>query len=393
MVNPGFQIANFWRDLIRTWENMPSMPFARLLIRYVQAMPMARARAFGASDNAGPIMQKAWKDLLAAEQAGILGVTFNDINIGREVQDTEIEEILAKHGLIGFETDKVHPILRPFAAVINTIREVGDFIETLPKAAMIIEYRGDGSIADIGPELRSRIRRMAGSPDFLAKGTATPISNNVMLFSNAMVQGYRSDWEAGTDPKSRSGFWWKKAAMNLLPKLLLLAAGYGLFGERLKRLTKGVTEYDKTNYVIVPLSSDDNGNVMYLRLPQDEPGRFLGGIFWKAMKLVTGSDEKDLMAGLAQLVDYSGGQFPTVTPTLSTLSNVGTYASGRNPYDSFRSKSVLTDDEQKARGWPALKKFIGWEFQQLGGGVVWKFYPGEERPATTTTATARVSRP
>jgi hypothetical protein len=260
---------------------------------------------------------------------------------------------------------------------------VVDFIETLPKAAMVIEYRGEGPISDISPELRSRIRRMAGSPDFSAGGTWTPVTNNVFLFSNAMIQGYRSDWEAGTDPKTRSGFWWKKAAMNLLPKFLLLAAGYGLLGDRLKRLTRGVTEYDKTNYVVIPLSEDDQGNVVYLRLPQDESGRLMGGLAWKALSLAKG--DKDILATLAQVVDYSGGQFPTVTPVISTASNVLTYASGRNPYDNFRSRSVLTDDEQKARGFQAFKKFVGWEFQQLGGGVVWKFYPGEERPATSST--------
>jgi hypothetical protein len=53
-------------------------------------------------------------------------------------------------------------------------------------------------------------------------------------------------------------------------------------------------------------------------------------------------------------------------------------------YDPFRNRFLLTEDEAKARDWRTAKKFIGYEFQQVGGGIIWKFYPGEERPRQQT---------
>ena len=94
----------------------------------------------------------------------------------------------------------------PFLAVLDVIKETGDFIETVPKAAAIIEFTGDGAISDISAEQRSVIRRKVGSPDFLAGGTLKPVSNEVFLFSNAITQAWRSDLEVATEPTTRAGF-------------------------------------------------------------------------------------------------------------------------------------------------------------------------------------------
>ena len=54
---------------------------------------------------------------------------------------------------------------------------------------------------------------------------------------------------------------------------------------------------------------------------------------------------------------------------------------------------MLSADEQSARGWPAWKKFLGWEFQQLGGGVIWRFYPGERAPERKTLGQTIIELP
>lgn len=380
--NLGFQGFNALRDFARFWKNVPTMSVGRAVLRYYQAAPIARVRAFGLPAHPTKAQLDAYRTLLDAEEKKMLSVTFNDLINGRQVEDSQIEDILARTGVGGFKAPERSKWVKPLIKVLDVIRETGDFIETLPKAAALHEFTGKGSISTMPASTRSFIRRKVGSPDFLAGGTAKPITNEVFLFSNAITQAVRSDYEVATEPHTRSGFWWKTATANLLPKLLLAAGLAGLFGEALKRMLGRTTEYDRTNYIVIPLGEDDAGNTIYLRAPQDDSGRLIGGLFWKMLRLARG--ESDVVETIAQVADYSAGQFPNVAPSLQTIGAALQFASGQNPYDAFRSRNVFTDDEWKARDARTVKKFIGWEFQQLGGGIVWKFYPGEPRPQQLT---------
>lgn len=376
--NTGFQAFNVFRDFFRYWKNTPDMTLTRAVQRYGQGAPMARQRAFGLKPGTA-----AGTALVEAEESKILSVTFNDLVMGREVEDTQVEDILARMGVGGFSEHPAHPLARPFLAVLNAIKEAGDFIETLPKAAGIYEFTGDGSISDIPPDQRSVIRRKLGSPDFLAGGTYKPVTNEVFLFSNAITQAWRADLEVATAPRTRAGFWWKTAKLNLLPKIVMFGAMAGLFGEAVQRIMNRATEYDRTNYTVVPLGEDAKGNAIYVRLPQDDTGRFLAGVFWKGLRTLGG--EADTVKTLAQVFDYSAGAFPSVTPSVELLQQTAQFLAGQNPYDAFRGRNVFTEDEWRARDWGTVKKFLGWEFQQLGGGIVWKFMPGETRPVAKTT--------
>ena len=404
-VNLGFQAFNVFRDFGRVYK-IPGMTFVKTVQRYVQSLPMARARAFGVAKDARPRMQRARMDVIDAELAGILSATFNDLATGREASETQIEDIVRRSGLGGYgEKQPRTALVRGLTAVYDVVRSTGDFVETIPKAAGIIEYRGTGSIADITPAQRSSIRRRFGSPDFYAGGTWKPVTNNVLLFSNAIIQGWRADLQLATHPTTAGGWWWKTAKLNLVPKVLQAAALYGLFdalrGDEddeetapgdappctVQQQMQMVPEYDRTNYIILPLGCDAHRNAVYVRVPQDDVGRFVGGVFWKALQLAHG--DKDVTDTIAQVFDYTAGQTPGVAPIVETVATTAQFAAGQNPYDTFRGRHVLTDAEQRARAAPggttrALKKFIGWQFQQIGGGIVWKFYPGEQRPRAQT---------
>ena len=391
--NLGFQSFNFFRDFGRFWKNLPGMTIRRALRRYLEAVPLAKMRAFGVPYGRPitPLELQAYKDYLDAEESRILSVTLNDINMSRSVEDTEIEDIFVRDGVAGFGMPATSWRRQPIRALFTGIKELGDFIETLPKAAGVYEFKGAGSIRDIPPATRSFIRRKLGSPDFKIKGRMTPVTNEVFLFSNAIKEAVRGDLEVATDPRTRAGFWWKTAKANLLPKLLMAAALSGLMGETLRRWMERTTEYDRTNYTLLPLGEDDHGNTVYVRVPQDDSGRLIGGLFWKLLQLVRG--EPEVINTLAQVVDYTAGQFPGVSPAITTTEDTLAFASGQNPYDEFRGRTLFTEDELKARDTRALTKFIGWEFQNLGGGIVWKFYPGEQRPRAQTTGQKIIALP
>lgn len=380
--NLGFQSFNLIRDFLRFWKNVPGLTIGRAVARYVKAAPLARVRAFGLRADPTATQRDAYEALIQAEESAVLSATFNDLIQGRAIQDTQVEDILARTGVGGYHLQARQPWAKPVLWLLDRIKDLGDFIETLPKAGAIYEFKGDGPIDSLTPSQRSFIRRKVGSPDFLAHGKWTPVTNNVFLFSNAMVQAVRADFEVATQPRTRSGWWWKTAKINLLPKVLMWGALMGIFGETLRRLMQRASEYDRTNYSVLPLGEDAEGNTIYLRVPQDDTGRLVGGIFWKALQLAR--KDPDAVRSLTQVLDYTAGQIPNVMPGINAVASTVEFLGGRNVYDPFRGRFVFTDDELAARDWSTVKKFVGWEFQQLGGGIVWKFYPGEARPRAKT---------
>lgn len=458
-LNLGFQTANFFRDLARAWVNHPDRTFGEMLASpfviakgYGRGVKLARARAFAAPTSRPA---KPWSasrlqghdDLVAAEKAGILGLTWNDLMRGKDVADTEIEQILGKLGVGPGAPKPGHPLLAPARGLIQFISDLGDFIETLPKAAALYEYAGDGSIADISPAQRSYIREKVGSPDFRKGGTHTPMSNNLFLFSNAFLQGTGSDADVAgltnlaalkrgrlrglngpgprgpggagygpqppvgapkksstppgpgsLEPNTAFGFWWKTALLSIAPALATFAAMY-LQGDdkegwraTLRRNLMAVSEYDLTNYIVIPLGFDANGNVRYLRLPQSDTGRLIHGLVWKTLQFARG--DKDAMAASAAVLDYMGGQTPSLSPQVGLLTDTAQFATGGKVYDQFRDRFLYTEDEAAdPNRWRKAKKFIGYEFQQMGGGIVWKFYPGTQTPQTRSIGQVIIEAP
>lgn len=384
--NLGFQSFNLIRDFVRFYKNTPNMTFLRAMKRYGQAGRIARIRAFGLPKNASQKDIEAYNYLNKLEEEKVLSVTFNDIISGRTELDKQVEKILADTGIKEFQPkptiEKLPKFAKPAAKLLNKagildvasnmlgfIENLGNLIETLPKAAGVFELASDG---ELSTEDKSFIRRKIGSPDFLAGGTYKPITNEVFLFSNAIIQGIRSDIEVATDPKTRSGWWWKTAKIAFLPKLLMMAVLYGALGDEYKELMEGASEYDRTNYTIIPLGRDSNGKPIYFRVPVDETSRFLGGMFWKT--LTFGQNEKSFGSDLMDVMSYTGGQIPSISPAIESISATTQFLSGQNPYDFFRGRPALSETTFKAGGVDATKAFLGWQFQQLGGGIFYRFY-------------------
>lgn len=405
-LNVGFQIANVKRDFDRTlkamasiskmWATVPNLTLGQLLKRYRQGMRLAKVRAFGVSGRPSAAEQQAIDDLVEAEGAGILSITFNDWSLGRDVSDTEIEDVMARYkvGEYGPSSPR-HPAHKTIRTIFDYAKGVGDFIETLPKAAAIYHFKGQGAIADIPADQRAFIRERIGSPDFLARGTWKPVSNEILLFSNAITQAWRADFKTATDPRTAAGFWWWTIAINVVPKVALFVMMYGLaklddddegLDDAVSRAVQGITNYDATTYFPFPLGLDSYGNSVYARIPQDDAGRFIGGLVWAGLQMF-GGDQGVIDAAL-DVADYTYGQFPSASPLLSLGFDVGSMITGVPIYDSFRRREIVSsrDMEDRARSLEPWQKFIAYEFQQLGGGAFWRFTVGPERPDTRTPA-------
>lgn len=150
-------------------------------------------------------------------------------------------------------------------------------------------------------------------------------------------------------------------------------AGIGLFGKKMEDLMDKASEYDKSNYTIVHLGIDETGKAIYLRVPDDETGRFIGASLWKTLGIFDPKKQEPLGRQLSDIFSFLGGQIPSVSPTLSTTDDIYQYLSGKNPYDSYRGRNVLSDDLYKANNWQTDKAFLGYVFNNVGGGIFFKF--------------------
>lgn len=399
--NLGFQSFNLIRDMTRFWKNIPNMSLLKTMRLYAKSARGAKIRAFGLPKNPSKADKEAYDLINKLEEDRILALTYNDIIKGEDIEDRQIDKIMrevgvretkaTKLGTLGstFGLTKNTPIIKQALGIMSFIEKTGNLIETMPKIAGY--YALEGKMPP--REMRSFIRRKVGSPDFLDGGKFKPVINEIFLFSNAIFQGIRADYEVATDPKTRSGYWWKTTQATLLPKILMALATAGLFGEYLKELFGKVSEYDKTNYTIIPIGKDENGKAIYVRIPQDETGRLIGGIIWKLAGITQDPEKLGDLDTYTNLLSYAGGQAPSVSPSITALYNVSSFVSGQNPYDFFRARPVLTDDQMLAGGWEKTKPFLAYMFENLGGSLFVKLYYNETVPKDPSLSERIVSLP
>jgi len=477
---------------------MKRMTIPRAVAGYWRARHVAAVRAFGKASPQASLLRKAYrfmrhggaefvdkptpaeeqaaKDLIEMEKAGILALPFN-ASRERDVDAAMINNILIAAGVgptqvLGHYsmeiadaalTDAEREKLKPNAFVqrleqvrqwtqdtpavktsldfadreLNFLkgwRDIGDFIETLPKAAATYAFKGDGEIADIPADQRQIIRAQVGSPDYQAGGTWKPLMNNAFIFLNPTIQSIVADVRVMRDPATQKSYAWKTIAENLAVKTFYMgaimaaaaaAAGGGGDDEEdpnawwitkqlprdmqrlvrrgarnpmlvgLGRMLMKIPEYTLTNFNVIPLWTDEKGNTVAIRVAQDDMGRMIAGVWWKAMKLMQG--DVNYWKAFYDLMDYTGAQFPSPSPYLAMAEAFGEYITGNNVRDQYRQRDLYTPQEVLARpndtDYSQLWKLMGYEFQLVGGGIFTRFYYGNERPEQRTPGQAFLELP
>ncbi|KKM80524.1 hypothetical protein LCGC14_1338980, partial [marine sediment metagenome] len=351
--NPGFQAFNAVRDFKRTFRNLPEgITMGEFFKEWLGAWPTARLRANNISDD------------LMKEMIGNKALTapMNDFVLGND--EDSYERLLIRHNLLPSEPVKHRQkILNALMMFLEPIRQLGSTIEAMPKIA---GYNLRKQAGEKGKSLAYNTRTFTGTPNWLVKGLWTNTTNVIFWFSNIFKEGFKTDAQIAFDPKTRGGWWWKAAQVELLPKFLMLLGSIGAGGPVLKDFYDRVTEYDKTNYIIVPLGYQTGGRhgwkAVYLRFPHDETGRVMSGLFWKIANAIKDKEP----AQMQQILDFGAGQLPSVAPPISMTDAWKDFLTGKNPYDNFRGREIISKTEFAAGGWPKLKKMLMWTANQFG---------------------------
>jgi hypothetical protein len=354
--NLGFAAAfNPVRDFKRNYKLIGNATVLGLLKAYAQSLPSAIRYSKGQLDD--------FTRSLVESKA--INAPVNDYNF--DARDDELGRILERYGLIRKDEEYTNQvaetirkaILRPTARVLEGIRFVANTFEIVSKVAGAkVRIKG----GEAGKELAYNLRNFTGTPNYKVRGKQTETTNALFVFSNIMKEGLKSDFRIASDPKTMFGYWWKTAKIDLLPKFLMFLAGAGVFGATIKKHYDDMSEYDKTNYITIPIGTH-NDKTVYVRVPHDENGRLVSAAFWKIMNAVKdGGDAKDLQ----DIFALGAGQLPSISPAISIGSSWLQYASGKNPYDAFRGRSVIDDTTWQAGGGAALKKMVQWTTNSLG---------------------------
>lgn len=361
--NLGFALySNPFRDIQRNYKVIPSrkgflgdeLHVYDVLKAYIKGLPQAIKYSKGELDE-------FTKSLVESKA---INAPINDYNF--DPSEDELSRIMERYGVI----KKYEPYNNKQAELMRkvVIKTIGQLLERIRFAANTLEIVSKIAGAKIriaggesGKDLAYNIRNFTGTPNYKVKGEHTKTTNAIFTFSNIMKEGIKSDFIIATDPKTRSGYWWKTVKINILPKFLMFLASAGYLGSELKKFYDNVSEYEKTNKVVIPLGFR-NGKSVSLSVPQDETGRLLSAVFWKMLNFAKEGDAQSLQ----DIFSLGAGQLPSVSAAVSVPVGWGQYLSGKNPYDSFRGRNVIDDTTFQAGGGPALKKMVEWTSNTLG---------------------------
>lgn len=378
-LNYGFWMFNMRRDYMRAVKNLKGATGLNFLKYYKRGIRPALRSVFGIPD---PVAREVLQGNMLLSIADIRGMVKEDQQIERLMKQFHMKPREFKLRFI-----------RPFGKLFTYFTNIGRAVERTPKIASYL-YLREKFPQMSKEEIGHIVRTQGGSPDFLRAGRAYPIYNNLLLFSNAMKEGYRGDWEAFS--KTPGEYLWKTAKYNWIPKALMRAGAAGLLGVGIKKIYDAASEYDKTNFTIIPIGiyepydpdepEKDRFNyfwdvdkemptakAVYLRVPTDETGRLFGGIMWKLMNY----KDFDFADSSTQLFDYMAGQAPTVNPAFDVLVDIVQYASGRNPYNSYRGQLAIPESIHTAGGERAHKYMAEYIANKLGSGIVYRFKSGD----------------
>lgn len=351
-LNYGFWPVAFVRDAVAWQMQLPGAGPKGYLKHIGPAMKAAKESLNGRRYNKAADLALKRKMLISrADTRGLEGTVADEFDLK-----------VASYGLDplkwGEADNKVGSLMRIWQAY----QHLGQTLERAQKIAGMT-YLDENFPTMPEWQKQEMVRERAGSPDFLRKGASAPYVDWVMMFFNPWKEGVRSlAKSARENPFSFSA---KTLAAVVAPTILQSLAVNGLFGDDAKELYGSVPDYDLTNYLVVPLGWVDREKkkAAYFRLPLWEPARLMHGALFQGLT--------DRGRGV---LSFAGGQIPGLNPILGTGSMWWDYyVSGRNPYDNFRGRELLTDDQFRVGGSTAFQELMKQTWNSAGGGIIHRF--------------------
>ena len=297
--------------------------------------------------------------------------------------------MLRDHALLADEPGRVQALTNKYlptvVKVAKTIERHGMMSEALPKLAtysMLGKKTGWSK-----EETAFYVRNQIGTPNVYKKGSRAVFNGSFLPYINVFTRGMEADVAllrgatVGPESKSRKAaeFWRRMTEASFVPSMLQALAMVGVFGAALKKVYDGFSEYDKTNYLIIPLGTWETDTVYGyksagIRIRLTETMRFANAFLQHVVTRAADNDPA-ASASLAGLFEFGAGQVPGVHPLVNLGSSWAQFAAGIQPRDSFRGSPVVQTADWKAGGWDRTKGMLAYTWGESGLGGMVRFDP------------------
>ena len=308
-------------------------------------------------------------------------------------------------GLIG-ENSWIQPWYKTIVSAEYMARVFERTTKIAAKADML-KRRKEGLLDWTDTQIEYAVRNWAGSPNFLRKGTAAWLYNNLLLFGNVFKEENRSVLEAKRWHKQYKipftdsywhGSWYGKLFMyTIAPKIMYRAAKIGMLGGAAHLYFNLIGNDILSQNTVIPLGViNDQGEfefgiegkgtmkAVYLQFPLDEFQKLIGTLTWHGMEETWGQVKDDAETNLYQNAIKHGigvldDQTPSLSPLIPLLKNAF-FALGltdQAPIDYYTGRQLYPDYVQQAEGTLGaklrLKAFSKWAWNNTGGLMFYKF--------------------
>jgi hypothetical protein len=390
--NPAFWPINLTRDISRSVKLLPNARYLdlaklgknALLKYYFKAVIPSYKSIFKDGTQLTRWMEE--EGFLISMVEGYRGQAGSEaIKKGLDADTYMLEKLLAKE--VKKEGNLDNLFKRTFKDLFDKLGNFARMFERVPKIGGILFLKDQikrGKIKMDDKELMLRIQSEVGSPNFLRQGRLNPLTNNLLLYSNAFKEGWRADiTRFKEDPKSVGG---KFIAYNVLPKVLQKTMEWGLLGSSLGYMYHyGISEWDRINYIPIVLGTTPDGRVVYFRIPQDETSRLINGMLYKFMSVIDTDKGAGMLETPADMFGYLGSTgTPSLNPAIPLVSDVLTYLSGGTPYDEWRGQKAVDPITEKAGGYRKHIAILKWFANTYTGQGFYKFKSNDINEITTT---------
>lgn len=387
--NPRFWSKNLVRDIERTVRNLDGAAF----------LSKIDSKGFGSPKEAMlyQIMSStkdAFKGMMGGNKTEIVNYMERNgfllstkegyqTNAGKNaVRDAEskgylsrdqaiLEQYMLEFGLPANHKKWFNKLIDPVAVRMQVTARALDRMPKIGTFKAIKSAVKDGKMNMGEREMMLKVQQDYGSPAFLRTSEFHSVSNNFLIFYNAMKEGIRGDYvRFREDPKSVG---LKYVGYELMPKMLQKAAELNFLGAWGTAFYMGVSDYDKANYIVIPLgwyTDPNNGNKLpvYMRLPQDENARIINNLWYKGFNKLIGDTPDDFLSTFLDNTALS----PNPAAELM-LDAVNMFVHGENPVSSWTGDFAINEDVWKADNNYTTKEKYRYMWNNYGGNTLYNW--------------------